>query len=460
MKRQQLWAIAILMALLGITLAGLSLRKTVTLVIDGQSTTRTVMALTVGQALKAAGVSYSPMDRIAPRPSRILASGQAIRLDHALTYQVWANGASVTLQSPEKLPANVLAQAGLRLFPGDRVSVDGSNFAPSQPVSAITYAHTLQYHPAVAITLHLKKKTRIIYSAAPTLGEALWENGIKLDQADRLSMSSESPLNGPVQVSLLRAKPYTIHTAAGELKIRSAAATVGEALAEAGYPLQGLDYSRPAENDPLPEDGNIQVVRVAEEVTIQQKVIAYKTEYQSSSELAAGVQNVVSAGEYGLKISRLRVRYEDGKETSRQVDAEWVARQPKNEIVAYGGTLPVKSLDVAGGDLQYWYSLEMYATSYSPCRSGGSRCYPNTASGQPVQYGVAAVTVPWYRQLKGTQVYVPGYGVATILDTGGGIEGRYWIDLGYSDSDYQSWHQWVTVYFLGPPPAEKPSVLP
>jgi hypothetical protein len=55
-------------------------------------------------------------------------------------------------------------------------------------------------------------------------------------------------------------------------------------------------------------------------------------------------------------------------------------------------------------------------------------------------------------------VYVPGYGIATILDVGGGIPGRPWIDLGYSDSDYVSWHQWVTVYFLSPPPPE--SLIP
>jgi 3D (Asp-Asp-Asp) domain-containing protein len=48
-------------------------------------------------------------------------------------------------------------------------------------------------------------------------------------------------------------------------------------------------------------------------------------------------------------------------------------------------------------------------------------------------------------------MYVPGYGQALAADTGGGIQGRM-IDLGYLDEDYVSWHQWVKVYFLWPPP--------
>jgi 3D (Asp-Asp-Asp) domain-containing protein len=58
------------------------------------------------------------------------------------------------------------------------------------------------------------------------------------------------------------------------------------------------------------------------------------------------------------------------------------------------------------------------------------------------------------------RVYVQGYGHATIGDSGGGIPGTYWIDLGYSDEDYVGWHSWTTLYFLPPIPAWYPVVLP
>ena len=42
---------------------------------------------------------------------------------------------------------------------------------------------------------------------------------------------------------------------------------------------------------------------------------------------------------------------------------------------------------------------------------------------------------------------------------GSGVIGR-WIDLGYSDEDYVSWHSYVTVYFLWPPPDNIVWIIP
>jgi hypothetical protein len=51
----------------------------------------------------------------------------------------------------------------------------------------------------------------------------------------------------------------------------------------------------------------------------------------------------------------------------------------------------------------------------------------------------------------GTRLYIPGYGFAVAADTGGGVKGRF-VDLGYSDNDYQSWSRVITIYFLTPTP--------
>ena len=103
----------------------------------------------------------------------------------------------------------------------------------------------------------------------------------------------------------------------------------------------------------------------------------------------------------------------------------------------------------------------MYATSYSPCQTGIPGCQhwaPPAAS--QLHKGIVAVTLAWYRLMDGQRVYIPGYGFAVIADVGGGIPGTYWIDLGFSEEDYQAWHQTVTIYFLTPAPASAPAVLP
>ncbi len=95
----------------------------------------------------------------------------------------------------------------------------------------------------------------------------------------------------------------------------------------------------------------------------------------------------------------------------------------------------------------------MYATSYSPCNSGVANCGATTASGKALQKGVVAVNRNLYFNMLGQRLFIPGYGTGTIEDLCGGCTGKPWIDLGFSDSDYQTWHSWVTVYFLTPVPS-------
>jgi 3D (Asp-Asp-Asp) domain-containing protein len=154
------------------------------------------------------------------------------------------------------------------------------------------------------------------------------------------------------------------------------------------------------------------------------------------------------------------VRLEDGQEVSRQTESEWVATEPQDQVLGYGTQIVVKSMDTPDGSIEYYRAVNMYATSYSPCQQGLGRCSLSTSSGTLLKKGVVAVTLTWYRMFKGAQVYIPGYGVGTIGDVGGGIPGVYWIDLGYSEEDFESWSQTVTVYFLTPAPSSAPPILP
>jgi 3D (Asp-Asp-Asp) domain-containing protein len=108
----------------------------------------------------------------------------------------------------------------------------------------------------------------------------------------------------------------------------------------------------------------------------------------------------------------------------------------------------------------------MWATSYAAKFTGrtpGTVSYGRTASGKYVTKGIVAIDLNMMP--FGTRMYVPGYGFAEAADTGGGVRGRF-IDLGFDDWNYESWHWVVTVYFLTPvPPAGSirwiiPSTIP
>lgn len=252
----------------------------------------------------------------------------------------------------------------------------------------------------------------------------------------------------------------TVQISDSQVTIRSSASSVGLALAEAGLPLQGLDYSQPAAESPLPADGKIRLVRVQEVVSIEQEPLKFDTELQPAPDLELDKRKVLRAGVPGLQAHRVRTRYEDGKRVSRQVEEQWTVRDPLKQILGYGTQIVLRTLNTSAGPIQYWRTVQMYATSYSPCRIYKDHCDSYTALGATLQRGIVAMTNSWCRYTCGDKVYVPGYGVGTVADTGGGIPGRYWIDLGYSDNDYVQWNQTVTVYFLAPVPSNYQVVLP
>jgi uncharacterized protein YabE (DUF348 family) len=464
MKPLNLRIIGLALMIAGATLLDLGMRKTITLQIDGEKQVLSTSAFTVGELLRVSGITPNPGDLLAPKPSHWLVDGDVIWLRHAAQVYILSDGVAHRLTSAERLPANLLALAGVPIFPGDLILADGQTIAPDQPLS-LALTHSLQIRRAIKVDLHSGSQVSFFYTTAATLGQALYQAGVILHPADRLDPPANTMLDLvkqelPLEVTLLRSRNVTIQFKKGQIQVRTGAQTVGEALAEAGLALQGLDYSQPGATDPVPADGQIRIVRVQEQVNVEQEPIPFKTVQQPSADVELDSQKVLQAGKYGTKARSVIIRYEDGVEVSKNVEGEWVVQQPVNQIVGYGTKIVVRSLDTPSGSLQYWRAVTMYATSYSPCRIFKDRCDSYTASGATLKKGIAAMNATWYRYSGGDQVYVPGYGVATVADVGGGIPGRYWIDLGYSEDDYVSWHQTVTVYFLTPVPQNILWVLP
>ncbi|MBK7320626.1 hypothetical protein [Candidatus Villigracilis affinis] len=81
------------------------------------------------------------------------------------------------------------------------------------------------------------------------------------------------------------------------MNIRSAARTVGGALAEAGMPLIGLDTSFPLESEALPIDGQIRVVRVQEIISVALEPIPFETQKISSIDVPLGQEEFDPRGQ-------------------------------------------------------------------------------------------------------------------------------------------------------------------
>lgn len=309
------------------------------------------------------------------------------------------------------------------------------------------------------VTIQDEDEEQTVISTAATVSEVLDEAAVILDEADVISPTADAPLTDGLRIEIERAIPVTIAVDGRQLNVLTVANRPLEALAAAGVGLVGFDYLRTAPES-LQAGDTVEVVRVSERIILEEEIIPYETLYQADAEMELDTQAVTSIGTPGLLQRRIRIRIEDGQEVGREVESEWVAREPVNQVISYGTAINIRTLDTPEGPIEYWRVVRMHVVAYTPSSAGkkpGEPGYGITASGLPAGKGVVAVdprVVPFR-----SRVYVPGYGIAVAGDTGGGVRGRM-IDLGYPDNGYVHWSHAEDVYYLTPVPENITYILP
>jgi uncharacterized protein YabE (DUF348 family) len=419
------------------------LHKTVYCDVDGQKSSFQTWSLTVGSALAEAGIAAGTSDQLLPSQDAFLKNGQVIQIHRARLLQVMADGKIYSLLTSATKPAAWLDQAGIVLSSGDLLLSAGIPIDPQSP----TAIQAVQVRRQRTLILAQGGVTTTLQTTAENVGAALWEAGIRLRSADLVTPTIDTIPQEGMSITVQRARLVHVKVADEDIRVMSAATTVGAAIAEAGLSIQGSDYSIPSAGEPIPQDGSIRLVRVREEIMVNQSPLLLQKKYQPVDDLEIDSQKVIQAGAYGMEATRERVRYEDGVETFRQIEQKWVALAPQDLVIGYGTMAVRHTLDTPDGTITYWRALTMWATSYHPSETGSNI----TASGLEMRKGLASID-PRYIPYN-TRMYIPGYGEAIAADTGGAIQPRS-IDLAYQDDDYEVWHQNVTVYFLWPPPAD------
>ena len=409
----------------------------------------------VATLLDEQGIAPPPGAVISPPRAAALTDGLRIRIVSPRAVGISLNGDLQILQTTLENPLAILQSAGIALQSNDRVYVNGAFAQQAALAEWSVPAEDIAVQRAAALTIWDDGVASELQTVAATVGDALEAGGIALQPKDRVEPPLDSPLPGDLTIRIERAQPIVLEMDGVRVEAHTQAATVAGALAELDAPLFGLDYARPSADAPIQRGLQIEIVRVTETRVVESEAIPYRVSYQPNAGLPLDQRVVVQAGQPGRQEHYTRVRYENGLEVSRAADGSAVVLAPVNQVVEYGTQVVLQTVDTPAGARQYWRKLRMYATSYHPAALGGDSI---TAIGETLVKGIVAAdpTIIPYR----SALYVPGYGLGLMADTGGPRSSPYWIDLGYSDADWVSWSGYVDVYLLIPPPAEIDYLLP
>ncbi len=461
----QLWlALPVLLGLLGLLALVYGYWNSlvpVTLVVNGQARQIRTHQTTVESVLREAGVRLYPQDIVTPDVDGPISPGGTITVDHAHLVSVEADGKTMRVRTHQMTPEGILEEMGVRIGSHDIVEcqmddqvrlTDLGAGGSDSPTEAQVPSH-IRIERAVPVTVQEgNEQPQHFYTTAATVGEALHDAGVVVYLADTVRPSLSDPLEAGIYINIERSTPVEVQVDGRTLRTRSHRQTVGQVLSDLDVTLQGLDYAVPELDTPLGGAPSIQVVRVREEILVEQEPIPFETQWAPDPELELDVQQLGQEGQTGVYERRIRVRYENGQEVERKVEAEWIVRQPSPRIYNYGTKVVLRTINTPSGPVQYWRHIRMYATSYSAATAGKAPTHPTygiTALGWQMRFGIVAVDPRVVR--LGSRVYVPGYGVGDAADTGGAIKGRR-IDLGYDDDNLRHWASCVDVYLLAPVP--------
>jgi len=435
-------------------------------VIDGEGHQMRTHAATVGDALHQAGLAVSPEDWIWPAREEALQPGQVIRIERARPVLLHADGQSLLLRTHTVTAGSLLASAALEAGPADEIWLDGEEVSPATalptgtgtggvPLIALRRAATLNLTEFTGIGTAGSAQTTL-HSTAATVGQALQEHGVQLTLGDAVQPGLQARIVPGMAITIERSFPIDIRVDGQLIRTRSRAESVAGVLGQEGVSLVGQDRVTPG-LDARPRPGSvIQVIRVREEYESTFDPIPFDRISVPDPELEIDHTRLVQEGQMGLNKRRYRVLYEDNQEVERLLEDAWAEQAPVTRTVAYGTKIVIRTLETPDGPIEYWRKIRVYTTSYKPASAGRPASHPRygyTRLGWKLKKGVVAVD-PTVIPLR-SKLYVPGYGLALAGDTGGGVKGKF-VDLGFEDTNYESWHWWTDVYLVTPvPPASQ-----
>ena len=469
----------LVLSCLAVTIAGYLIWQyqqsaiTVTVEVNGVAQTIRTHQQHGRQLLRGVGYDLKPEDQVTMPGT--LQNGASISLRRArpvILYEGLGHaGGTQQIWSQANTMEGLLGEAGIHLGYKDQVWLDGAPVSAGSDLPAVVWTPPADGFPHraweyVATPLHLAVQRAIpatlldgetaparFFTTAATIGAALEAAEVPIYEGDSVFPPLDARLQPGQRIVIRRSTPIEITLDGLTLATRTRKNSVGDALAEQGLFVMGLDQVTPALDTPIEAHSAIRITRVNEQVLYEEQTLPFDTVWVADDNLPIDTRQVKQAGAQGILRRRYRVRYENGEEVGRELEDTWVAVAPETRTIAYGRKIAPRTLETPDGVITYWRKIRVYATSYSPRRSGTpstAAWYGRTRLGMQLEKGVVAVDPSVINMQQ--RMYVPGYGTGIAGDTGGGVIGK-WVDLGYGDADYRSWHWWTDVYLLWPPPA-------
>ncbi|MFJ4409900.1 ubiquitin-like domain-containing protein [Streptomyces sp. NPDC088910] len=212
------------------------------------------------------------------------------------------------------------------------------------------------------LTLTVDGRHQRVWTTGKTVAEALRQLGVRAEGAYLNASRDASIGRHGLFLDVRTERTVTVLADGREHTVRTNAATVRQAVADAGVTLGGQDATS-VDADSFPRDGQtVSVLRISGHQETREEPIPFRTRKHTDATLAQGTEAVDRPGRDGVRRVTYAYRTVNGVRERPRVVESVTAREPVTEVVRVG-TRPLPTA-VTGADGLNWGGL-------AQCEAGG-----------------------------------------------------------------------------------------
>jgi len=186
------------------------------------------------------------------------------------------------------------------------------------------------------VRLIVEDRVKTVVMHGGTVRELLEKEGIAPAAGQRLNCDPDDWLTDGMEIRLSGRCTVELCRYGQVIVTDVAAASVGEALTEAGILLDENDRVTPGVETPVADGMEIRVSRLSYAVVEQVEPVGFTTRYEPNGNLEPGTEELSVEGIDGEMLVSYRVTYVDGVEESREAIAQQILREPIDAVILTG----------------------------------------------------------------------------------------------------------------------------
>ncbi|MEU6217329.1 ubiquitin-like domain-containing protein [Streptomyces sp. NPDC047022] len=240
------------------------------------------------------------------------------------------------------------------------------------------------------VVLTIDGRRRRLWTTAPTVDGALQQLGVRAEGAYVSTSRSRRIGRQGLELDVRTQRSVTVMADGQARTIRTNAATVREAVEQAGVTLHGQDTTSAAPESFPSEGETVTVLRVKGSEEIREEPIPFEVQRTRDASLFQGTVVVARAGRPGTRRVTYVLRTVNGvRQEPLRIGSE-VVEQPQTQLVRVGAK--ARPASVAGAEALNWNRL-------ADCESGGK---PGAVDPSGTYGGLYQFDRPTWRSLGGS----------------------------------------------------------